>query len=65
MSLLSQHETRSDYDNAAEFNELYPEWSKLILWPLPYAKISSASKVPTSIKDTIVSRSDLLNKEAA
>ena len=56
-SFLAQHEIRSDYDNAEEYNALYPNGSKLMLWPMSYARISSAMKVPLTIKDKIISRS--------
>ncbi len=64
-SFLPQNEKRSDYDNAEEFNARYPEGSKLMLWPMPYARISSASKVPLSIKDVIFAREEQDNKEVA
>lgn len=56
-SYLPQKELRADYDNAAEFNEIYPNGNKLMLWPMPYARISSAFKVPTAIQNSIVERS--------
>ena len=64
-SYLPQHEKRSDYDNAEEFNARYPEGSKLMLWPMPYPRISATSKVPLAIKDKIIARGDQEHKEVA
>ena len=64
-SYLPQHENRSDYDNAEEFNARYPEGSKLMLWPMPYPRISATSKVPLAIKDKIIARGDQEHKEVA
>ena len=63
-SYLPQNERRADYDNATEFNELYPDGNKLMLWPMPYARISSTFKVPASIENRIIERSktDKLNR---
>ena len=64
-SYLPQHENRSDYDNAEEFNARYPEGSKLMLWPMPYPRISATSKVPQAIKNKIIARGDQEHKEVA
>lgn len=45
-SYLPQKEDRLGYDNGAEYEKLYPQGSKLMLWPMDYPRISSKSKVP-------------------
>lgn len=45
-SYLPQKENRLGYDNGAEYEKLYPQGSKLMLWPMDYPRISSKSKVP-------------------
>ena len=64
-SYLPQNELRADYDNAAEFNEIYPNGNKLMLWPMPYARISSAFKVPAAIQSRIVERSKTNKRNCA
>ena len=49
-SYLPQKEDRLVYDNGAEYEELYPHASKIILWPLDYPRISSAVTVPRYIR---------------
>ena len=62
-SYLPQNENRNDFDNAAEFDQQYPDGRKLILWPLDYPRISSQAKVPEYIKDKIL-RKEKMNKIA-
>ena len=45
-SYLPQNEERLAYENGAEYEELYPHGSKLMLWPMDYPRISSWHKVP-------------------
>ena len=45
-SYLPQNEHRLEYDNGAEYEELYPHGSNLMLWPMDYPRISSWVKVP-------------------
>jgi len=53
-SYLPQNENRDDFDNAADFDAMYPDGRKLILWPLDYPRISAQSKVPEYIKGQIL-----------
>ena len=45
-SYLPQNEDRLAYENGAEYEELYPHGSNLMLWPMDYPRISSWNKVP-------------------
>ena len=45
-SYLPQNEERLAYENGAEYEELYPYGSNLMLWPMDYPRISSKNKVP-------------------
>ena len=45
-SYLPQNEDRLAYENGAEYEELYPHGSNLMLWPMDYPRISSWVKVP-------------------
>ena len=45
-SYLPQNEERLAYENGAEYEELYPHGSNLMLWPMDYPRISSWNKVP-------------------
>ena len=58
-SYLPQNENRDDFDNAAEFDQQYPDGRKLILWPLDYPRISSQNKVPDYIQEMILRKSDI------
>jgi len=53
-SYLPQNENRDNFDNAADFDAMYPDGRKLILWPLDYPRISAQSKVPEYIKGQIL-----------
>ena len=53
-SYLPQNENRDDFDNAADFDVMYPGGRKLILWPLDYPRISAQLKVPGYVKDHIL-----------
>ncbi|MEL6122985.1 MAG: Hint domain-containing protein [Bacteroidota bacterium] len=52
-SYLPQQERRDDYDNAAEFDAIYPHGRKVMLWPLPHPRISSAAQVPAYIREKL------------
>lgn len=52
-SYLPQKEDRLGYDNGAEYEKLYPQGSKLMLWPMDYPRISSKSKVPGYVKQRL------------
>lgn len=49
-SYLPQKEDRMGYDNGAEYEQLYPQGSKLMLWPMDYPRISSKGKVPSYVR---------------
>lgn len=49
-SYLPQKEDRMVYDNGAEYEELYPNGSNLILWPMSYPRVSSQNKLPRFVK---------------
>ncbi|MEM6613455.1 MAG: hypothetical protein AAF652_14585, partial [Cyanobacteria bacterium P01_C01_bin.72] len=53
-SYLPQKENRDEYDNAAEYYDLYPNGGKLMLWPMGYPRISSRNKVPRYIKQHLL-----------
>ena len=50
-SYLPQKEDRTAYDNWAEYEQLYPEGSRILLWPLDYPRVSSAWTVPSYIRE--------------
>lgn len=53
-SYLPQKENRDEYDNSAEYEQLYPHASNLMLWPLDYPRISSKNKVPRFISQKLM-----------
>ncbi len=53
-SYLPQKENREDYDNAVEYEELYPHGSNLMLWPMDYPRISSWHKVPRFVSKKLL-----------
>ena len=53
-SYLPQKENREGYDNGAEYEELYPHGSNLMLWPMDYPRVSSYNKVPRYIKKQLL-----------
>ena len=53
-SFFPQKEDRSLYDNGAEYEELYPHGSKLMLWPLDYPRVSSKNKVPRFVSQKLM-----------
>ncbi len=50
-SYLPQKEERTAYDNWSEYEELYPEGCRLLLWPLDYPRVSSIWTVPNYIRE--------------
>ena len=52
-SYLPQNEHRLEYDNGAEYEELYPHGSNLMLWPMDYPRISSWVKVPRYVRQKL------------
>ena len=53
-SYLPQNEKREEYDNGAEYEELYPHGNNLMLWPMDYPRVSSHIKVPRYIKKKLL-----------
>ena len=53
-SYLPQKENREEYDNFAEYEELYPHGSNLMLWPMDYPRISSWNKVPRFVSKKLL-----------
>ena len=49
-SYMPHHEDRINYDNGAEYEELYPNGnSNLMLYPMDYPRVSSMNKVPRQV----------------
>ena len=53
-SYLPQKENRDEYDNCAEYEQLYPQGSNLMLWPMDYPRISSKNKVPRFVSKKLM-----------
>ena len=53
-SFLPQNEKREEYDNGAEYEELYPHGSNLMLWPMDYPRVSSKYKVPRYVRNKLM-----------
>ena len=53
-SYLPQKENRREYDNFAEYEDLYPDGSNLMLWPMDYPRISSWNKVPRFVSKKLL-----------
>ena len=53
-SYLPQKEERDHYDNYGEYQELYPNGSNLMLWPMDYPRISSCNKVPRFVSQKLM-----------
>ena len=53
-SYLPQKENREEYDNFAEYEELYPHGSNLMLWPMDYPRVSSWNKVPRFVSNKLL-----------
>ena len=63
-SYLPNQEDRSNYDNGAEYEELYPEGSNLMLWPMDYPRVSSKNKVPRYISKKLLAIASELESKA-
>jgi hypothetical protein len=63
-SYLPNKEDRSLYDNGAEYEELYPEGSNLMLWPMDYPRVSSYNKVPRYIRKKLLAIAEELESKA-
>ncbi len=59
-SYLPQKENRDEYDNFAEYEELYPHGSNLMLWPMDYPRISSWNKVPRFVSKKLIAIAEKL-----
>ena len=64
-SYMPQNEERLVYDNGAEYEELYPHGSKLMLWPMDYPRVSSKSKVPRFVRQKLMQIAGQLEGETA
>ena len=53
-SYMPHHEDRINYDNGAEYEELYPYGSNLMLWPMDYPRISSRTQVPRFVTQKLL-----------
>ena len=53
-SFFPNQEDRLTYDNGAEYEELYPHGSKLMLWPMDYPRVSAKHKVPNYINQKLM-----------
>ena len=53
-SYLPQKENRDEYDNFAEYEELYPHGGNLMLWPMDYPRISSRHQVPRFVSKKLL-----------
>ena len=53
-SYMPHHEDRADYDNAQEYEELYPQGSNLMLWPMDYPRVSSKTQVPNFVSQKLL-----------
>ncbi len=53
-SYLPHQESRENYDNGAEYEQLYPNGTNLMLWPMDYPRISSKAKVPNFVSQKLL-----------
>ena len=63
-SYLPQREDRHCYDNSDEFDALYPNQRRIILWPLEYPRVSSTTTVPRYVYKRLTSISSGLGEMA-
>lgn len=59
-SYMPHHEDRANYDNGAEYEELYPNGSNLMLWPMDYPRVSSMNKVPCRVSQKLMAIAEQL-----
>lgn len=64
-SYMPHHEERHNYDNGAEYEQLYPHGSNLMLWPMDYPRISSKGKVPGFVSRKLMQIAERLFGEVA
>ena len=66
-SYMPHKEDRNNYDNAEEYEQLYPYGSNsnLMLWPMDYPRISSKVKVPSYINQKLMQIAELSTKKLA
>ncbi|MEM6613533.1 MAG: Hint domain-containing protein [Cyanobacteria bacterium P01_C01_bin.72] len=64
-SYFPQRENRDEYDNAAEYYELCPYGSKLMLFPMDYPRVSSHNKVPRYVRQKLIQIAEELYVEKA
>lgn len=64
-SYLPQKENRNEYDNAEEYQQLYPESINVMLFPMDYPRISSKNKVPRQICHKLMQIASQLHDTAA
>ncbi|MEL6496703.1 MAG: Hint domain-containing protein, partial [Cyanobacteria bacterium J06623_7] len=64
-SFFPNQEDRSLYDNGAEYEELYPNGSKLMLWPMDYPRVSSHNKVPRYVRQKLMQIAEELYPQKA
>lgn len=65
-SYFPQQENRDEYDNAAEYYELYPHGSKSMLFPMDYPRVSSKNKVPRYVRQKLMQiAAELYGEKAA
>ncbi|MDJ0898889.1 MAG: Hint domain-containing protein [Xenococcus sp. MO_188.B8] len=65
-SFFPNQEDRSTYDNVAEYEQLYPHGSNLMLWPMDYPRISSRNKVPRFVSSKLMEiANELYGKEVS
>ena len=62
-SFFPNKEDRSNYDNGAEYEKLYPNGNKLMFWPMDYYRISSKNKVPRFVSEKLMKIASQLNEK--
>ena len=64
-SYMPHKEDREGYDNAEEYEQLYPCGSDLMLWPMDYPRVSSKNNVPRFVQQKLMKLTEFLNKKLA
>lgn len=62
-SYMPHHEDRTNYDNAEQYEELYPHGSNLMLWPMDYPRVSSKTQVPSFVSQKLLNIAQQLEGE--
>lgn len=60
---MPHQENRDRYDNGAEYEQLYPQGSNLMLWPMDYPRISSKGKVPRFVNQKLMQIAEQLEEK--